>query len=87
MDFFKKNYETIKSLAIIIGAVCYLHHYMDSKFDAINKKFDAIDQRFSAIETRLTKIETVLIMNGIMHSSLAKKAGYPDIPSEPGDSF
>lgn len=80
MDFFKKNYETIKSLAIIIGAVAYLHHYMDSKFSAI-------DQRFSAIETRLTKIETVLIMNGIMHSSLAKKSGHPDIPSEPGDSF
>ena len=75
MDFFKKNYETIKSLAIIISAVWYLHHYMDAKFEAV-------DHRFSAIETRLTKIETVLIMNGMMHPSLAKAPIHPDTPSE-----
>jgi hypothetical protein len=80
MDFFKKNYETIKSLAIIIGAVCYLHHYMDSKFEDMN-------QRFSSIETRLTKIETVLIMNGMMHPSLAKTAQHPDTPSKSDGSF
>lgn len=79
MDFFKKNYETIKSLAIIIGAVTYLHHYMDSKFEAI-------DQRFSAIETRLTKIETILIMNGMMHPSMAKSIPRPEIPSTPDGS-
>ena len=73
MDFFKKNYETIKSLAIIIGAVAYLHHYMDG--------------RFSAIETRLTKIETVLIMNGMMHPALAKAPQHPDTPSKPDGSF
>lgn len=82
MDFFKKNYETIKSLAIIIGAVAYLHHYMDSKFEAIDRKFDAIDQRFAAIETRLTKMETILIMNGMMHPSMAHVTAHPDTPSK-----
>lgn len=77
MDFFKKNYETIKSLAIIASAVFYLHHYLDFKFTAM-------DARFTSIETRLTKIETILIMNEMMHPSMAHRRH--DTPSTPASN-
>jgi hypothetical protein len=55
LNFFKRYYETIKSLAIIIGAVLYLHHYMDEKFSAMEVR----------LEGRLTRIETILFFQGM----------------------
>lgn len=74
MDFFKKNYETVKSLAIIIGAVIYLHNFIDAKMDGINS-------RLTILEKDVSIMKTILIMQGTIPKEFANQDRR--IPSTP----
>lgn len=84
MSFFQKNYETIKSLAIIISAVIYLHNHIDSKFSSLEERLssrmDNFEARLTTLEKDMSVIKTILIMQGTMPRELAHQKHTPSEP-------
>lgn len=86
--FINKNYPVVKTIAIIVAGVSYLHYFISGKFEGLGtemrSEFSRIDDRLLDIDKRLTKVETVIILKRIMHASECRQDH--DIPLEQSGS-